>query len=273
MNLGFENVDRLCTSVDISAEKPVIDLSPVTFFQPFALVYLGMFLRHHNLNGKSFSVILPENARARNYLAQQNFWERFNFSPEAAQKEKLRCFSGNTSLNDIVDIEHRPTIAEEITEQVRKVLVRNNVKIHTGLVSELMCELVDNFALHSRCVLAVVAMQYYPNLHRIIFSVGDCGIGIRSSLASNPIFGFLSDRPHYEAALKAFEPLVSRMSEGGTGLTEVKEEIINLNGRLTLATGDGYVIIEKENTRYGQMAYDLPGVQIQLSFPDGRGLL
>ncbi len=41
MNLTFWNVDRLLAGVDLQADSPTIDLSEVTFFEPFALVYLG----------------------------------------------------------------------------------------------------------------------------------------------------------------------------------------------------------------------------------------
>ena len=227
-----------------------------------------MFLRHHNARGKSFGINVPINTRARNYLAQQNFWDRFNFDPEAVQRENLRRFTTSSSLNDIVDIEKEPRIAETIADRVMGVLVRNRVRVNKSLIAELVSELVDNFAIHSECLLAACAMQYYPNLGRVVFSVGDCGIGIRSSLSTNPKYVYLAEQPHYEAALKAFEPLVSRLSEGGTGLFEVRDQVINLNGRLTLATGDGYAIITREKTAYGQMAYDLIGVQMELSFPE-----
>lgn len=268
MHLCFENVDKICAGVDLQAEKPVIDLSGVTFFRPFALVYLGMFLRHHNETGKSFNINIPNNTRARNYLAQQNFWGRFNFDPESVQRENLRRFTNSTSLNDMVDIEKEPQIAETIADKVIAVLVRNHVRVNKSLIAELLSELVDNFAIHSKCLLAACAMQYYPNLDRVVFSVGDCGVGIRSSLSTNPKYASLAEEPHHKVALKAFEPLVSRLPEGGTGLFEVRDQVINLNGRLTLTTGDGYVIITQGQTTYGQMAYDLTGVQMELSFPE-----
>jgi hypothetical protein len=268
MYLDFTTVDALCKAVDMSIKKPHIDLSRITFFRPFALIYLGMFLRYHNSQGTSFVVSLPNSSRARNYLARQNFWERFNFNPEVVQRERLRCFSTSTSLNDIIDVERHYDIAEEITRQVRDVLARNSVKVRIGLISEIACELVDNFAIHSECTLAAVAMQYYPNLGRILFAIGDCGIGIRASLIRNPRYSYLAEATHYEAALKSFDPLVSCLSSGGTGLTEVRDQVINLNGRLILATGDGYVIITKDDIRYGLMAYNLPGVQMELSFSE-----
>ena len=269
MNLDFWTIDHLCASIDCNEERPIIDLSSITFFRPFSLVYLGMFLRYHNYNGRAFNIAMPNTTAARSYLARQNFWERFNFNPEVIEREKLIRFTTHTSLNDIVDIEKRPYIAEDIATAVSQVLTNSHVRVKANLVAELVCELIDNFAIHSEQSLAAVAMQYYPNLHRIILAVGDCGIGIRSSLSSNPHFAYLKDSTHYEAALKAFEPLVSRTPGSGTGLTEVRDEVIDLGGRLTLTTGDGYVIIGQGGTKYGEMAYDLPGVQVELSMPEG----
>jgi len=268
VNLDFWCVDQLCSGIDCSEERPVIDLSSVTFFRPFSLVYLGMFLRYHNNNGKGFDIVAPNNSAARSYLAGQNFWERFNFNPDVIEKEKLIRFTNYTSLNDIVDVEKRPYIAEDIATGVSKVLRNNHARVKVSLVAELVCELVDNFAIHSKETLAVVAMQYYPNLHRVILAVGDCGIGIRSSLSSNPIYSHLADSPHWEVALKSFEPLVSRIPGCGTGLTEVRDGTIDLGGRLTLATGDGYVIIGQDGIQYGQMSYDLSGVQVEFSLPE-----
>ncbi len=268
MNMNFSNIDQLCHDINTADENPVIDLKDVTFFSTFALVYLGMFLRYHNSQGKSFRVIVPDNTAARNYLARQNFWDRFNFSPEAIEAENLNRFTDSTSLNDIVDIEKRETIAEDIMTRILKVLRRNRVLIDASLVAELICEIVDNFTRHSECTLAAVAMQYYPNIRRIVMAVGDCGIGIRASLSSNPKYAYLIDSPHCDAAMKSFEPLVSRSPEGGTGLMEVGDGTSAIGGVLTLATGDGYVIIQKGEYSYGRMAYDLSGVQMSLSIPE-----
>ena len=103
-------------------------------------------------------------------------------------------------------------------------------------------------------------------MHRAILGVGDCGIGIRASLSSNPKYGYLANRSHHEAILKAFEQLVSCKLEGGTGLTMVRDSVINYDGYLILASGDEYVRINRNRTEYGSMAYNLPGVQIELSF-------
>jgi len=268
VELNFRCVDTLCRRVDLSQEVPIVDLSSVTFFKPFALVYLGMFLRYHNSQGKKFLVRPPTTQPARGYLATQNFWARFNFNPDFIQSEALHRLTTNTSLNDIIDVEHRDDIAEEIAHHIRLILVRNAVRVPAHLIAEVMSELTDNFAQHSQRRLAAVSMQYYPNMKVVVLAIGDSGVGIRSSLATNPTYSHLSAGSHWEAALKSFEPLVSRIPGSGTGLTDARQQVIDLDGFMLLATGDGYVKISPKGTEYGFMDYDLPGVQIQLTFPE-----
>lgn len=266
MELSFYNVDKFCAAVDLASETPVIDLSLVTFFKPFALIYLGMFLRFHNSKGKAFAVKGPKDQPAHSYLTMQNFWARFNFNPDVINAKNLYRFTNRTSLNDIADIEKRDRIAEDITREVLFVLHANAVP-RANIIAELVSELVDNFACHSQRTLAAITMQYYPNMHRTVFVVGDCGIGIRESLSSNPKHSHLAHCDHHQAMLEAFEPLVSRKPEGGTGLTMVRDSVIDYDGYLILTSGDEYVKIDRNRTEYGSMAYDLPGVQIELSFP------
>lgn len=266
--LNFSNVDQLCASVDFAQEYPLVDLGRITFFEPFALVYLGMFLRYHSSRARRFRVVIPAEPMPRSYLATQNLWERFNFDPRTIQEERLRRFTTSTSLNDVVDVERRDGVADDIAERVLTLVRNKEVKVKAATFAELVAELVDNFAQHSGEQLAAFMLQYYPRMRRIVCAVGDCGIGIRASLASNPKHAHLAGRPHHEAALAAFEPLVSRRAEGGTGLTEVREEVLRLSGSLTLSTGNGYVRMSHGRTTYGGMAYDLPGVQIEVSVPE-----
>ena len=206
----------------MTQEQPVIDMQSVTFFEPFALIYLGMFLRFHNAAGRMFLVRPPSSNRARSYMESQNFLERFNFDKKP-DESVFRCFGLNTSFNDIVDLENRVEIADEIGLRVRD-LLRNNstIRVNVGLVETLVVELVDNFQQHADAELAACTVQWYPKLNRIDFAIGDCGVGIRSSLSKKDEWKYLVSRSHRDAAVMALEPLVSRKSEGGMGLTEVK---------------------------------------------------
>lgn len=268
MNLTFWNVDRVLAEVDLTADRPTIDLGQVTFVEPFALVYLGMYLRHHNRLGRSIRVVVPSNQRVQEYLSRVNFWDRFNFDPEAIERDRLRRFNSATSFNDILDIERSATLAEDIADNVYRILWDGHVGVNRAHCAEVVAELVDNFSQHSERVLAACALQYYPNAHRVDFAIGDAGVGIRQSLVSNPKYAYLESRSHAEAATLAFEALVSRNPEGGTGLYEVAETVTIARGGLALSTGDGYVRIVEGTTETGPMALELPGVQIEVWFPE-----
>lgn len=269
-SLTWQNVDRLCAEVDLAKTPATVDLSGVTFFEPFALIYLGMFLRLHSSQGRALQVVVPRSGVARQYLATQNFWNRFNFDAETIASAKLHRLTNRTSLNDIVDIERGSGAAEEISSAVLRMLRNSGAGVKANLVAELVAELVDNFAQHSGRRLAAIMVQRYPKAGRVDVAIGDCGIGIRQSLGSTDRYGFLRDEPHWEAAAQAFEPLVTSKAEGGTGLTDVRDAIIEAGGHLLLATGDGYVQVANGQTRKGRMVYDLPGVQIEFSFYEQR---
>lgn len=270
MELGFATVDQVCTKVDLTSTKPVIDLSYVTFVRPFGLIYLGMFLRYHNSKGKTFSVLTPPpHSDVHKYLDTQNFWNRFNFNADTDDGSSVLQCKNCTSLNDIVDIQNREYIAEDVAEDVLKVLQDNGIQ-QASMITEVVSELVDNFACHSKQNMAALMMQYYPKLHEVVIAIGDCGIGIRASLSSNTKYTHLQSARHYEAILQAFEPLVTCKQEGGTGLTMVRENVIDGGGYLILSSGDEYVRINKYGTKYGTMSHNLSGVQIEIVFLEGN---
>ncbi|MGH7988219.1 MAG: hypothetical protein ACREQX_18280 [Candidatus Binataceae bacterium] len=128
MDLTAWNIDNVCSKVDLTSEAPIIDLSAVTFIEPFALIYLGMFLRYYSARDKRFRVRLPTKSAAQKYLARQNFFDRFNFDPATVPEDLLRRFTTGTSLNDIVDIERRDGIDEEMAPTRSEPLARRRVR-------------------------------------------------------------------------------------------------------------------------------------------------
>lgn len=154
---------RRCNEVRIGDEKAVIDFSDVTFFTPFALIYIGMFLRHFSSQGQAFELILPNSENARKYLSRQNFWQRFNFDAETINAERLHRFTTTTSLNDIIDVENTPAIAEDVNQKLIDVLMTETRVLPPSMVALIVSELVDNFARHSGKSLAALTVQYYPN--------------------------------------------------------------------------------------------------------------
>ena len=268
MNLTYLNVDGFCSGVDMSHPLPLVDLRGVTFVEPFALIYLGMFLRYHNRQGVHFSIGLPRASAVRSYLATQRFGERFNIAANPAEASLLP-FNNQTSFNEIVDIQRGLYVAEDIGRRVYELLRNNRIRVDAPMVEQWISELVDNFSQHSEEELAACAVQWYPRVGRLVFAIGDCGVGIRSSLTKNKKYSDLQYKSHREAAIKALEQGVGRKTEGGMGLTEVSQEVTSSGGSLFLSTGDGWVHVVPDNLRFGVQEYDLPGVQIELSMQAG----
>lgn len=269
MNLSFQSIDTFCAGIDLAQDRPVVDLSLLEFVELFAVIYLGQFIRYHNRRGKLFQVKMPpEDSRVRKYLARIRFWERFNFSAEMVKREGMLRFTSPTSLNDIVDLLPHPYVGEETSELVREVLARSSVRVDTDAVLEVAAELCDNFAQHARTDLATLAVQYYPKIRQFAVAVGDCGLGIRQTLCENPEYAYLGARTHAEAIVKAFEPMVSRRKEGGTGLTILRDCALRLGGSLRLASNDGFYYIGEGRELMGKQACELPGVQVEMLFPE-----
>jgi hypothetical protein len=242
----------------------------VTFIEPFAMVYLGMFLRHHNAQGKGFVLTLPESAAVRRYLTAQNFWDRFNFNPKRMPLECRTPLRTTTSLNDIVDLECRDGVADSVAAAVMELLSGERVSVELEPIGEIVAELVQNFADHARRTLAAFAAQWFPQRSRLDIVIGDCGVGIRESLARNPKLRHVAAMPHDAAAVLAFEPgVTARTSGGGTGLTIVRDHARCLKATVRLSTGDGYVVLPPSGGYRGRMAYHLPGVQVEVRIPTG----
>jgi hypothetical protein len=231
-----------------------------------------MFIRHFSSLGKRLMVTLPRDRNARNYLARQNFWERFNFDEASIEGERLRRMTTSTSLNDIVDIPNTRWIGDEIEDQLQKVLVNCGAPLAAQTVARIVGELVDNFAQHSQKSLAAIALQYYPNPRQLRVGIGDCGQGIRASLGANPRYHRLLREPHRVAIVEAIKPGVTAKAEGGVGFTDIINGVNDLRGILHLCTGDAYLEIRSGRpTTTGPMAFDLPGVQVDLFVPAPRG--
>lgn len=268
MELSFYNVDKFCAGISLADNPATIDLSTYTFFKPFALVYLGQFLRYHNTKEIKFEFKLPDDMLIREYLDQQRYWLRFNSNPETIPKTRLNYLSDITALNDIIDIDNRPNIVEDVTDNVLRILTNSIIKIDQSTIVEIIGELVDNFTQHAEAPLATLVLQYYPERHEVAIGFGDGGIGIRASLCKNLKYEYLAVIPHYEAALKAFEPLVSRVEERGVGLTYLREQVIKAKGQILLATGDGFVKINRHRTEMGTMGNNLGGLQVEVVLPE-----
>ena len=269
-SLTYRNVQNLCSQVDLSLDMPEIDLSQYTFLEPYALIYLGMFLRHHNQQGTYFTVVYPDSPKAYEYLTRQNFWNRYNFNTDTTVNRDMLRFYEQTSLNDIIDLVDREGEADNVSQRVESILQSKAVRVNIGEITVAVAELVQNFVEHAERGLAALMVQRYPNKKNLRLAIGDCGTGIKESLCSSGAYPELAHVSHKEAIVKAFEMKVTRKHEGGMGFYCIYDIIKKLEAELFLSSGNGCVYIDNHGKLYMMDApYDLPGVQVEMCFPMG----
>ena len=131
--MNLSTVGELCSLVHLDDQKPTVDLSNISFVEPFGLVYLGMFLRHFNSLGKFFNIITPRSRQVTQYLESQRFWGRYNIAATSTDSQPLQGHARFTSLNDIVEIENNQYIAENVGDMVGDILRKNSVRVDVGL--------------------------------------------------------------------------------------------------------------------------------------------
>ena len=182
-----------------------------------------MFLRHHNRGNVFFDVVVPDSPQAKTYLENQNFWNRFNFTPDPEiDKDILRLWP-TTSFKDIVNLQNVSDQAEDVGNKLQEIIQRNHVRVDSGEVRIAVTELVQNFVEHAEQGLAVMMAQYYPTKQVLKIAVGDCGIGIKESLLKSGQYPYIADFAHKDAIVEAFQPLVTCKGEGGMGFDVVRE--------------------------------------------------
>lgn len=257
-HLSFINIDHFCHSVDLSEPRPVIDLGSFTGIEPFALIYLGLFILHHNSRGLFFTVQVPASSEVQQYLDSQNFWRKCNIRPYIDPPAQIELWP--TSFGDIVFLPQRRDTPEEIGRWVYDLVKR--VPTSADVIVEIVEELVDNFVRHAETPTAACVFQVYDD--RIEFAIGDRGIGIRKSLAQNANYRPIAS--HRQAIDLAFQYQVGR-GEGGMGLPTVAEHIAELEGHLFLSTGNAWATLSEDGLTGGKQDYNLPGVQIEVAIP------
>ena len=266
-SLSFYNIDVFCSQVKLDEPKPVIDLSTIEFITPFALTYLGLFIRWQNQKGRGFNIILPQKQETKNYLNRQNFFERFNI--RVIDEALLLDFDPYKYSFEMVDISKDYGLSDSIAKKISDVIHYKDIGVPVEEFCEISAELVDNFVIHSEENRGVMVLQYFPKKRSLCMAIGDCGIGIRASLSKNPKFAYLINRSHDEAIRKAIELGASRLEEErGYGFYEVIEKISECKGEFSLVSFGGYLRITNGIRKTGHMKFELPGVQIEFSLPE-----
>lgn|GEM_PF-519947 len=266
-----------------------LDLTPVSFMDPYGMVALVLFLNHLpetmrpvHLRMSGFDWRNPEassstSSNAASYLTRMNFWESVEDVIDAPpEKIPLRA-KGLIDKNVLLEVTIFRThdAISEMLHQTGEILQNLGYTVTArGHVLEVLSELCSNVLLHAEAPFGgVAAMQTYRNrggTRYVVISIGDAGIGVRHSLAHNSaLAGRLeSDAQALGVAVQAG---TSRFGVGGHGggLTRVLEIARRYGGQVAIRSGSGALAYSgNKNERRAFDAAATQGTQLRISLPE-----
>lgn len=255
-----------------------IDLSGVTFIDPYGMVGLLEIGELCMLEDVKKTVVLPRSAEVLRYLDRMDFFTPAKrcFILEPMQPPSEPATGPSDVLLEITPIERANDIhyiVGRVRDRAQSILsthLRYDEKAINGFIVALS-EVCQNIIEHSENKGFVGIQKYrYPSLGRNVVKIAvmDAGIGFRRSLSGR--FKLASD---IEAIEKALLQGASRHEDEGRGhgLAAVRRFVTQWQGKLSLRSGSARVSLIPKWARGRERQSGLtafPGSQISIVLPE-----
>lgn len=126
-------------------------------------------------------------------------------------------------------------------------------------------EIFQNCVSHSDSMLGIfVCGQYYPYNKRLDLTISDAGVGIRTNVRRHLRNNKLSSNDAILWALKEGHTTKTGSQPGGMGLKLLKDFIELNDGKIQIASRQGYYEFSGGNEIFKKLIADLPGTTINL---------
>lgn len=182
-----------------------INLSPITFSDPFGIMALTLFIRSLSKDrGLRTHLILPNDQNANSYLCNSGFLSYSsdyiqyvqNYVPINSPSDRL--LGQSTNFIPLTPILKEQDIGE-INNKVERFLTLNSYHYSMEEINDIqvmISELCQNVIYHSESnsdYRGLFSMQGYKPKKSgtrkfCIFSIADAGVGIKNSLQKNPLY-------------------------------------------------------------------------------------
>ena len=255
---GFNQIARIEKETnELLFESIELDFSHCNFFEAnmAAPLYAIIAQLRDALNDVSIANMSSE---IRTILRKNKFLSVFN-QPELTDTnqttlpfKKFKLNAGD-QFNDYLNTYMRgrgiPTMSDALTKRFRQSLF----------------EIFQNAAIHSQSKFGTfVCGQFYPNKHRMDFTIADAGIGIRENVRKYTKKPKLSSTKAIEWALEEGHSTKIGNQPGGLGLNLIKEFIKLNKGKLQIVSRFGYYEFSINNEFSKEMEYDFTGTCINI---------
>jgi anti-sigma regulatory factor (Ser/Thr protein kinase) len=267
-----------------------LDLSRATFFDPYGIVALVLFLNtlpEHALPVRIHMADFPWRGSAPmpergpvSYLTRMGFWEEVGDKIDlCGGKLPLRpqWSEDKNVLIDVTILHSRDAVHVMLRKTGEILQSLGFTPIGRGHVMEVLSELSSNVLDHAQSELGgIVSTQTYRSrktgTRYLVMSIGDAGIGVRKSLSNN---GLLAERLESDAQALgvAVQMGASRFASGGRGggLPRVLEIARRYDGRVAFRSGTGALAYRGEDDQ--KRFFDTvvkPGTQLRIMLPENK---
>ncbi|RYX82942.1 hypothetical protein EON83_16965 [bacterium] len=267
-----------------------LDLTAVNFFDPYGIVALVVFLQSLPPYALPISLTLnefplPKGSTASEdgpvaYLTEMGFWEEVGgllAVPRALIPVRPQFSDDKNVLIDVTIMHTRDAIGVMIRksgELLQNLGFSPVAKMH---VLQVLSEISGNVLDHAQSDIGgVVTSQTYrsrrSNVRYLVMSIGDAGVGVRSSLAHNQK---LASRLDSDATALGVAVGMgnSRFGNGGRGggLPSVLEIAKRYGGNVAMRSGRGALAYHGEDDH--KRVFEAPpqiGTQVRIMLPENR---
>lgn len=248
----------------------VVDLSDITFFDPYAVVAVCTLIEHLRLEGVALPrVLLPRNPSARHYLERVGLIEKLSEMTDVIYESASEPEEDSEILLELTRIDSLQSI-EVATEKLVSLIDKNLGYQQKSLiaVTNAISELCSNILDHSGTRGWAMAQRYrrQDGSRFLWIGVADVGVGIKASLSGRHN---TSTWTHADAIVNALKKTVSRFPQRGMGLHMVKRIVFDFGGTLHIRTGDARLYVAKTPRQFSGAWF--PGTQAGVSLSEHPG--
>jgi hypothetical protein len=238
-----------------------IDLRDAQSVEPLGLVEIAARAEYHRRRGQAVRVLAPRDPNVADYLARMRLgWALSELGAEhnlpyvragdrAGQLLELTYFEGTARSDELAAlVYHR--VAADSPASARA--------LYTSL-----SEVGQNVPEHAEVPGGWAAARVTRRPAQVWFAVGDCGIGMRRSLAAR------GARTDAEALEMAMDLGFSRFEAAGhgNGLTETCRLVTARHGRVYMVSGPAGRLVTPRSRRSSDPPAAFPGTLLQGSLP------
>jgi hypothetical protein len=250
----------------------IVDLSDVTFVDPFGVTYLAACVQRGLEQGSRVRIRPPRDGAVSTHLQNVGFYQSFGIGEHFPARRP--------SSPDRVDLVHIKELEPGFIDRLLDFLeVIQPFK--PGLRSSMrlaLIELVQNFAEHSGSLAGAWASgQFHPysketKAPRVTLCVLDLGRGIPATLRTVKEHRRCMDKTLVERA--TIEGVSSAGPSRGWGLSTIRKFVKSNGGTMTIVSGAGRVRFKSDRrAEPSTLAAPFPGTAVFLSLvPTARGL-